>query len=106
MCRRKFDAEGKLTDTHGAYPDAVRAVAEAEKVPLLDLQKSTAAWLQAAGDAPSKKFFMWIEPGVFPKLPKGSEDNTHFVEAGATEVAKQAAKAIRELKLPLAQWLK
>ena len=37
--RREFDAEGKLKDTHGDYPPAVRAVAAEEKVPLLDLHR-------------------------------------------------------------------
>jgi lysophospholipase L1-like esterase len=29
--RRKFDAQGHLSETHGAYPDAMRAVAAEEK---------------------------------------------------------------------------
>ncbi|HRE89897.1 MAG TPA: rhamnogalacturonan acetylesterase, partial [Myxococcota bacterium] len=33
VSRRKFNAQGKLTPTHGAYPDAVRAVASEEQVP-------------------------------------------------------------------------
>ncbi len=106
VARRKFDAAGKLQPTHGTYPDAVRAVALEEKVPLLELERATSAWLQATGDEPSKKFFMWIEPGKFEKLPKGSQDNTHFVEAGAVHVAALAVAQIREQKLPLAQWLK
>src|ERR1043165_6337073 len=61
VCRRKFDAAGKLVPTHGAYPDALRAVAKEEKTPLLELEKATAKWLQAAGDEPSRKFFMRSE---------------------------------------------
>ena len=106
VCRRSFDAAGKLKDTHGAYPEAVRAVAKSENVPLLDLTIATAKWLEAAGDEPSKKFFMWIEPGKFAKLPDGKQDDTHFVEAGATAVAKLAVEEIRAQKLPLVKWLK
>ena len=106
VCRRKFDAAGKLVPTHGAYPDATRAVAREEKVPLLDLERATAKWLESAGDEPSKKFFMWIEPGAHPKIPDGRKDDTHFVEAGATAVAGLAVARIREQKLPLAKWLK
>lgn len=106
VCRRKFNAAGKLVATHGAYPDAVRAVAKAEKVPLLELERATAKWLQAAGDEPSKKFFMWIEPGAHPKIPDGRKDDTHFVEAGANAVAALAVDQIREQKLPLTKWLK
>lgn len=106
VCRRKFDRTGKLIDTHGAYPAATRAVAKEEKVPLLDLERATAKWLEAVGDEPSRKFFMWIEPGAHPKIPDGRKDDTHFVEAGAKAVAELAAAQIREQKLPLAQWLK
>ncbi len=106
VARRKFNRDGKLVETHGAYPDAVRAVAMEENVALLDLTAATSKWLQAAGDEPSKKFFMWIEPGKFEKIPDGRKDDTHFVEAGAKQVAALAAGQIREQKLPLAQWLK
>jgi lysophospholipase L1-like esterase len=106
VARRKFGPDGKLQPTHGAYPDAIRAVAAGEKVALLDLEVATSQWLQEVGDEPSKKFFMWIEPGKYEKLPKGSQDNTHFVEAGAVHVAELAVAQIREQKLPLAQWVK
>lgn len=106
VCRRKFDRTGKLTDTHGAYPEAVRAVAVEEKVPLLELERATAKWLQDAGDEPSKKFFMWIAPGTHPKIPEGKQDDTHFVEAGAIEVAKLAVQEMRRLKLPIVALLK
>lgn len=106
VCRRKFDRAGKLVDTHGAYPDAVRTVAREENTPLLDLERATARWLQAAGDEPSRRFFMWIEPGAHPKIPEGRKDDTHFVEAGARVVAGLAVDEIRRQQLPLAAWLK
>lgn len=106
VARRKFNAAGELVETHGAYPDAIRAVAREEKVPLLDLQTATAKMLRDAGPEPSKKFFMWIEGGVYPNRPEAVHDDTHFVELGATRVAEQAARQMRELKLPLAKWLK
>ena len=106
VCRRKFDAAGRLVPTHGAYPAATRRVAAEEKVPLLELETATATWLQAEGDEPTKKYFMWIEPGRHPKFPEGKKDDTHFVAAGATKVASLAVAQIREQKLPLAAWLK
>lgn len=106
VSRRKFNATGQLVPTHGAYPDAVRAVALEEKVPLLDLERATAKWLQETGDEPSKKYFVWLAPGAHPKHPDGSRDDTHFVDAGAKAVAELAAAQIREQKLPLARWLK
>ena len=106
VCRRKFDAAGQLVPTHGAYPAATRRVAAEENVPLLELETATATWLQAEGNEPTKKYFMWIEPGQFAKIPEGKKDDTHFVAAGATKVASLAVAQIREQKLPLAAWLK
>ena len=62
--------------------------------------------VQSAGAEPAKKFFMWIEPGVHPKIPDGRKDDTHFVEAGANAVAGMAVAEMKAQKLPLAQWLK
>jgi len=106
VCRRKFDGEGRLRDTHGDYPEAVRAVAREERVPLIDLERATAAWLQREGDVPSRRFFMWLEPGAHPRIPEGRRDDTHFVAAGAEAVAALAVAAIREHQLPLAPWLR
>jgi len=106
VVRRKFDSAGKLVDTHGAYPDAIRAVAKEQRVPLLELEQATARLLTATGAEASKKFFMWLEPGAYPNRPNGTKDDTHFVELGATAVAELAASQIRALRLPLAPWLK
>ena len=106
VSRRQFNREGKIVPSHGAYPDAIRAVAKEEHVPLLDLERATKKWLESLGDEPSRKFFVWLEPGAHPKFPNGSQDNTHFVDAGADVVARLAAALIREQDLPLAEWLK
>lgn len=106
ICRRKFDDQGKLVDTHGDYPNALRAVAAEEKVPLLELERATAGWLRAEGPENSKKFFMWIEPGKYEKLPEGRKDDTHLVETGAKHVAELAIGEMRRLQLPLVAYLK
>ena len=106
VCRRKFDEAGKLVNTHGDYPDAARAVAAEEHVPLLDLEARTAEWLQSVGPEDSKQFFMWIPAGKYEKIPEGKQDDTHFVEAGAKHVAELAIAEMRRLKLPITDWLK
>ena len=106
VSRRKFDAAGKLVPTHGAYPDATRSVAKEENVLLLDLERDTAAWLQAEGVEASKKFFVGLTPGAHPEKPGAAPDNTHFLQPGATHVAGLAVDEIRALKLPLVRWLK
>ena len=77
-----------------------------ENTPLLELEQSTARWLQAEGDEPSRRFFMWIAPGTHPKIPDGRKDDTHFVAAGADAVAVLAAAEIRSHAPALARWLR
>ncbi len=100
VVRRSWTAAGTLQDTHGAYLDAVRKVAQEEKVPLLDMERLTRQWLVGLGPEQSKKFFMQFAPGEHPRLPQGINDNTHFVEAGARQVASLAVDEIRRMGLP------
>lgn len=88
VARRKFNEEGQLVPTHGDYPDIVRAVAQEQNVPLIDMEKITSEWLQNVGVEGSKQFFHKIPPGVSKLYPRGLDDNTHFNEVGAREVAK------------------
>jgi len=104
--RRKFDDNGHLTDTHGAYPDAMRVVAVEEKVPLIDLHALTRPLLEKLGPENSKSLFVWVKPGEYASIPNGREDDTHFNEKGALEISQLVANEIRAQKLPLADWLK
>lgn len=99
--RRKFDEVGKLVDTHGEYPDVVRQVASVEKIQIIDLTKETTNLLNRLGPEGSKKIFMWVEKGIFDSLPNGKEDNTHFTEYGATEIARLVAEDIKQSPLSL-----
>lgn len=106
VARRKFDRDGRLVPTHGAYPDAVRMVAREMAVPLLDLERATAAWLQQEGVEASKRYFVGLTPGAHPDTPGAGPDNTHFLDPGAEHVATLAAAELRATGLPLAHWLK
>jgi len=101
--RRKWDAAGKLVDTHGEYPDLVRAVARELSVPLLDLHERSAAVLERYGPGGSAQLFLHVPPGQSPNYPNGVEDNTHFSPLGAELIARAAAEGIRALDTPLAR---
>jgi len=105
--RRYFDEEGRLLDTHGEYIPAVRELAVECGVPLIDLAEKTRALLEQAGPEGSKELFMWTLPGEYLNFPAGTEDNTHFQEAGAARIAALVAEAVRELRLqPLLMYLR
>jgi len=89
VARRKFD-HGQLLDTHGGYPSAMRALAQRERVPLVDLTRASMDWLRALGDAPSKPYYMHVPA-------QRQADDTHFSLAGATLVACMVVRDWRAL---------
>ncbi len=105
VVRRMWSTDGKLVDTHGDYPEVVRAVAAQGKVPLLDLHKLTAELEGEFGPEGSKKLHLWFKPAEHPQLPDGLADDTHYSELGARQVARLAAEEIARLEWPLAQHL-
>jgi len=103
--RRKFDGAGRLVDTHGEYPDIVRAVAAEQRVPLIDMHRASAELLQRLGADSSRALFLQLAAGEHPNYPAGVEDNTHFEPLGAELMARLAVDGIRERKLGLAKRL-
>jgi len=102
ICRRKFDTQGRLVDTHGDYTGVVRALATELRVPLLDLHVSTWQLLERLGPEDSKGILMWVPAGKYPELPQGKQDDTHLNEAGARLVAGLAVAEMRAKHLPVA----
>ncbi|MBC7900326.1 MAG: rhamnogalacturonan acetylesterase [Saprospiraceae bacterium] len=106
VMRRRFDAEGKFYDTHGEYPDIVRNVSADQKVPLIDLHRSSEALIKKYGVENSRKLFLQLKAGENPNYPNGVEDNTHFSPLGAEEMAKLVVQEIKENKIALRKYLK
>jgi len=100
VVRRKFDTiSGSLIDTHPVYPGIIRTVAAEMQVPLIDMQHKSEKILTAYGPVKSTKLFMHIAPGVWKAIPNGRKDDTHFVEAGALEMANCFVEGLKELKI-------
>jgi lysophospholipase L1-like esterase len=106
IVRRHFDENGVLKNTHGDYPDAVRKLAETLKVPMIDMEAKSRELIQNLGDNASKKLFMNLNAGIYPKFPKGKKDDTHLVGEGAKTIASLAVEGVKEQNLPLAKYLK
>ncbi|WP_298493830.1 rhamnogalacturonan acetylesterase [uncultured Algibacter sp.] len=94
IVRRKFNEEGVLVDTHGAYPLEMRLVAQEYNVPLIDLQYLTEQLEENYGVEVSKKLHLHYALNEIAYYPKGKEDNTHLSVLGATEVAKLAVNEL------------
>ncbi len=106
IVRRKFNEQGELVETHGLYPEVVRQVAESHKVPLLDLHQQTRQLLNEWGEERSKMLFLHIEPGEYPALPEGEQDNTHLSPTGAFRVCDLAVAEMKQALPEMASYFK
>jgi lysophospholipase L1-like esterase len=106
VMRRRFDAQGVFHDTHGEYPDIVRAVAAEQKVALIDMHRESERALKQYGAEGSRKLFLQLRAGENANYPQGVEDNTHFSPLGAEIMASLAVEGIKEQRLGLAKFLK
>ncbi|WP_033338098.1 rhamnogalacturonan acetylesterase [Catenuloplanes japonicus] len=97
--RRRFDSAGHATVSHGAYPAAMRELAAATSVPLIDLTALSLALWDSLGVEGTKDHFLWLTAGESPNYPAGVEDNTHFQAHGAIEVARLVATGLRGLPI-------
>lgn len=80
--RRNFDANGRIVPSHGAYPEAVRAVAREESVALIDLHAISIEFYETLGPKRLASAF-------------GKDDLTHHTSYGAYELARRIASSIR-----------
>jgi lysophospholipase L1-like esterase len=88
MNRRNFGEGGKVRNSLGDYPEAVREVARDEKVMLIDLHAMSKEFYEALGEAKSKSAFV---------------DNTHTNEYGGYQFARYIAETIQKSDIPLAK---
>lgn len=106
MQRRTFDSSGKITETLGDYPEAVRQTAKEENAALIDLNAMSKTMYEAWGPKESIKAFVHFAANTFPNQKTELKDDTHFTPFGAYEIARLILKGIRENKLGLAKLVK
>ena len=106
--RRRFDdaTHSKILETHGDYPDAMRAVAKREGVPVIELHDMTRTFFEALGYEKSKKALVHYPANTFPGQDKPLADNTHFNPYGAYEIAKMVVMGMKQLNLPIVKYLR
>lgn len=92
VSRRRFDSAGKVVESLGDYPDAVRKLAKEERLPLIDL------------NAMSKPFYAALGPTVSPRA-FAPGDGTHHNDYGSYEIARCVVEGIRQNISDLAKLL-
>jgi lysophospholipase L1-like esterase len=90
--RRTFDAQKKITNSHGDYPDAVRQVAREDSVALIDLQEMSTRFYEALGPEGSLIAFK-------------DGDATHHSSYGSYELAKCIVEGIKSNHLKIARYV-
>jgi lysophospholipase L1-like esterase len=94
MERRRYDAAGKVTPSVGAYPDAMRAVAQETNTKLIDLNRMSIQFYEAMGPTDSAVAFA-----------AGGRDITHTSSYGAYGLARCVVEGIRQTVPDLAAHL-
>ncbi len=95
VARRRFDDQGKVFESLGDFPEAVRRVAKELSVPLIDLNASSKQVYQALGVEASKLALLHYPANTFPGQTTPLRDDTHFGAYGAYEMARCAVEGIR-----------
>lgn len=105
--RRAWDeSHTHIQDTHGDYPAAMRAMAQREDIPVIELQEMTRVFFETLGFEDSKRSLVHYPAGTFPGQETALADNTHFNPYGAYEIAKMVVMGMKENKLPLVDYLR
>jgi lysophospholipase L1-like esterase len=94
--RRNFDANGKIRNSHGDYPAAVRDVAKEENVAFIDLAALSATLYEALGPQKAPLAFSGNGP---------TRDATHHNNYGSYELAKCVVQGLRDNHLDLAKYI-
>lgn len=95
VARRHF-VDGNAIDLHGPYGEVVRALAQHEHVPLIDLGRDSLEWLQSLGPDASRQYYLHVPA-------QGIEDNTHFQERGAMQIAYLIVRRVEAIVPELAR---
>ncbi|MBQ9356369.1 MAG: rhamnogalacturonan acetylesterase [Prevotella sp.] len=102
--RRQFEADNRtIRNTHGDFPAAMKDVAQRENVPLIDLNQMTKVFFETLGFEDSKRALVHYPESMYGRP---LADNTHFNPYGAYEVAKCVVMGMKQLNLPIVQYLR
>ncbi len=93
------DESGKFAETIIDYSDAAREIASKTDTVLIDIHKMAVEKWNELGEAKVRKLYFINDINESVKYPGGTDDHTHFKEAGARQIAMLVAEGVSE-KLP------
>lgn len=93
---RNLWSGGVIVASHGEYPAAMRSLATARAVPLIDLTvRSTRKYRELGQSYSTYSLFMNLAANAYVNYPAGQKDNTHFQENGAKFISVLVTEGIR-----------
>lgn len=104
--RRDFNADtGMFNVSFPEYVQGMKEVAEELDVVLVDLSTLSREYYNTIGPVGTKAVFLHTEPGIYTAFPNGSQDDTHFQEYGAIQIARLLSSGIKELDSSLVSYV-
>lgn len=105
MHRRRFDDQGRIVNTLGDYPDAMRELGKEQGLAVIDLNACSQTLFETLGPQGTLRAFVHYPANAFPRQDKELADDTHFTSYGAYELARCVVEGIRARGLGLAEYL-
>jgi pectinesterase len=102
LARRHFTPAGKIRTDLGPYADAVKAVAAAKQVPVIDLHARSIELLEQLGPQPSAEF----DPKPREDVKSAGPDRTHLSPRGSAVFGAMVAEALEKVEPSLAPYFK
>lgn len=102
--RRDFNRDtGKFNVSFPEYVQGMKEVAEELDVDVVDLSARSVDYYDSIGPEGTLSVFLHTDPGIYPAFPNGSQDDTHFQEYGAIQLARIVSEEINALNIPLSE---
>ncbi|MEH7120307.1 SGNH/GDSL hydrolase family protein [Neobacillus vireti] len=106
MGRRDFNpTTGKFNVSFPEYVQGMKEVAEELNVDLVDLSARSIAYYDSIGPEGSLSVFLHLDAGIYTAFPNGSQDNTHFQEYGAIQMARLVSDEVKKLNIGLSSYV-
>jgi lysophospholipase L1-like esterase len=106
LARRRFTSEGKIGPDLGPYAEAVKAVAAAKSVPLIDLHARSIALLERLGPESSVAFDPRPADTPTATARTAGPDKTHLSPRGSEVFGRLVADELKTVEPALAPYLK
>jgi lysophospholipase L1-like esterase len=101
MGRRYYDSSGRFINDFVDRTAAMKQLATAKGVALIDLNSKSIGFYNGIGVAATTDVFLYAAAGQYPRFPNGVADTTHFQDYGAGQLARLVVQGIEENRLAL-----